>query len=293
MRCLVIAAVIGAAVRAHAQPADRLVLLDPPHALEKAAHDQLGPYRIDVVIAKADGSDASSIAGHYHARAVAWLDGGALVVYDAGDGAIATRPAPTPLDDANAAGLALTLKTVLRTHWDEEDAVASAMKPPPLEVGIVAGLRLHGSTAEPRITLVADAPVGPFVLGVRGSLGDGAPVHQDAFTGTWNDRALGAVALWPWTAGEIAFRAGAGASLHFTDIHGVLLPAGDAADGDAVNFGFDAEASALWRRPPIAFGARAATTWVPWRQRYTVTDVAVFEVSHVEAEIGVVVIFAF
>jgi hypothetical protein len=51
--------------------------------------------------------------------------------------------------------------------------------------------------------------------------------------------------------------------------------------------------TALWQRRPIALGVRLAGTWVPWRQRYTVSDVAVFEVSHAEGEIGVVVIFAF
>jgi hypothetical protein len=127
---------------------------------------------------------------------------------------------------------------------------------------------------------------------VRGSLGGGVPAHAGSFSGTWNDRALGAVGSYGWLGDAFEVHAGGGVSLHATSIHGVLLGDGSAAQDSAWNLGFDAEASAMWRRAPIAIGVRAVTTWVPWRQVYTVTDQPVLSVSHAEAELGLFVIFA-
>ena len=297
MRTSIVLAVLAIASAAHAGAADRLVLIAPPAPLDRAVHAQLAPYAIDVVdapdAAPGDPVAARAIAVRYQARAVAWIEGDALVVLDLVDGSIARRPAPVPLDDAGAASLALTLKTVLRSRWELEDRAAAAPPPPGLELAVVAGLRAHGGAAEPRVTLGADLPIaGGAWIGVRGSLGGGVPVHTDPFSGTWNERALGAIGSYAWTIDPIDGRVGGGASAHATAIHGVLLPGGSAAEASAWNLGFDAEASALWRRPPIAIGVRAAATWVPWRQRYTATDQAVLEVSHVEAELGLVVIFA-
>jgi hypothetical protein len=289
---LAAAAIVLAAVPAFA---DRVVLIAPPAPLARAAKDQLAPYRIDVVVADGSapvGADAArAIAGGYQARAVAWVRGDALVVFDAVDGETVERPAPVPLDDAGAAALALTLKTVLRERFAIEDAVVP--EGPSFDLAVTAGLRMHGGAFEPRVGLGADwrPSAAPFALGVRGSLGGGVSVHADAFSGTWNDRSVGAVALYPWISDPFEVRVGAGASLKWTAIHGVLLPGGGAAQDSALDVGFDAEASALWRRPPIAIGLRGVTTWVPWRQVYTVTDQAVFGVSHVEGELDLLVIF--
>jgi hypothetical protein len=296
IRPRVAAAVVAALVLAAGNAfADRVLLIAPPPTLARAAHDQLAPYHIDVVVADKSmptgGDVARALAGAYQARAVAWVDGGRLVVFDAVDGSTVERAAPAPLDDAGAAALALTLKTVLRERFAAEDAVEPPG--PSIDFGIAAGLRMHGGAAEPRVGLGADWRPGaaPIVVGLRGSLGGGVPAHADRFSGTWNDRAFGAVALYPWISEPFEVRAGAGASLMWTSIHGVLLSDGSAAQDSELDFGLDAEASAVWRRPPIALGLRAVTTWVPSRQRYTVADQSVFEVSPVEAELDLLVIF--
>jgi hypothetical protein len=118
-------------------------------------------------------------------------------------------------------------------------------------------------------------------------------VHDDRFSGTWVDRAVGVAITVPHLGAQLALEAGGGVSMHFTSIHGVLLATGGDGRASAINLGVDGEASALWRRPPIAIGARLSATWVPWRQTYSVSDTEVFAVSHVEAELGVIVRFNF
>jgi len=279
-----------------ARAGDRLVLVAPPPALTHAVADQLAPWQIDVIV---DGepiptSDdaARVVAGRFHARAVAWIDGAQLVVFERRTG-MARRPAAVPLDGARAAALALSLKTILReSGWS-----APPPPPPPVTVGasIAAGVRLRGAGAEPRVTLGIDTRIAALHAGVglRAGLGAGVPAREGSFSGTWVDRAVGLVVTVPGRLGAFDLGAGAGASVHLTQIHGVILTTGVDGRQEITNLGIDAEATALWRHAPVAIGLRAAATWVPWRQRYTVSDQVVFTVSHVEGELGVDVMFEF
>jgi hypothetical protein len=117
----------GSGIAAQAQA--RVVLISPGPALENAARAALEPWRVEVVVLDAESPGATApranevaraIALEHAATAVVWVSahdqGYALWVYDVASQRVIERRLNTepPFDQATAAAVALSVKTLLR-----------------------------------------------------------------------------------------------------------------------------------------------------------------------------------
>lgn len=240
--------------------AGRVVTVDADAGFVDAARVALTSWHVDVVTSAAvtPGSDlrvaleaARRIARAEHARAVVWIAGGSLWVYDDRAHAVAVRPLPSPppWDEATSAALALTVKTLLLSAFEkpqethstlpEHDREAprptkSAPPQPPAAMHTVRILTLGGvrlptnasdkaaarfgaeityfpSFARQRVGLAIATDAGPSVL----------VDHAPYFTGTFTDTVATTelrvrVPLRSWLGLEL----GAGPGVHFSALGG-------------------------------------------------------------------------
>ena len=98
----------------------RVILVSMPDEVLAATTAALGPWQI-VVEADPDpapqtNAEAAEIARAHDATAVAWIDRDELVIYDDLRGASERHATATPIDDAAAASIALSIKTSLRQN---------------------------------------------------------------------------------------------------------------------------------------------------------------------------------
>lgn len=149
---------------ARGAPAEhRVVLLEGPRPLERALKAALSPWglRVQSVQRARPGAtlpgsalDAAAIAQELGAETLVWLSndrtGAALWIYEAWSDTIRARPCPDkPLDKALAAALALSVKTWLRSSFDEAE-------PPPEPEPEVAPVE---PAATPSGTEIPESPV--------------------------------------------------------------------------------------------------------------------------------------
>jgi hypothetical protein len=231
LRLLVVAAVL-VAFPAQARDA-RVVVIDVDPRIVSALVVALSPWSLEVVRAPgpSPASDldsasarASAIASEWHAGAVVWLapprppdDKASLWVYDAQTMQLAVRPLTQaePLDDAGAAAVALSVKTVLRTS-------PLAASEPPTEAP-------PGSIDKPPVLVpLASLPPSPrpawrveTVLGARAPTGTGTEVEPRG--------ALG-VSFWPTAFSEhagfgLAIQGGPGVSVETRSFQGEMREA--------------------------------------------------------------------
>lgn len=129
--CAIAIAVIarGCGIAAQAQAQARVVLISPGPELEDAARAALEPWQVEVVVLDTESPGATApranevartIALQHAATAVVWVSahdqGYALWVYDLASQRVIERPLNTepPFDQATAAAVALSVKTLLR-----------------------------------------------------------------------------------------------------------------------------------------------------------------------------------
>lgn len=223
---IAIAIAVTATGNARAAPAQhRVVLADPDPELLLAVRSTLAPWKLEVIVDEpppADEDEARARAESLRARFVVWRRDGALVVFDRDrDAAEERESAAGPLDPVDAAGAALTVKTLMRLPPPppEEAPIAPAAAPgPELRGQAELATRIaRGSTTEVGGRLVAAVLVRPLPqlewrLGLAGDLGSPASIHRAGFKGTWTDWAV--LALTSWTfhhrALEIEPQLGAG-----------------------------------------------------------------------------------
>jgi hypothetical protein len=230
LRLLVVAAAL---VTFPAQARDgRVVVVDVDPRIVSALVVALSPWSLAVVRAPGPTpppdldsatARASAIASEQHAGAVVWLapsrapdEKGTLWVYDAQTLQLMVRPLtqPMPFDDAGAAAVALSVKTVLR------ESPLVAPEPPPEE----APVRVEGRAPIP---VAAPAPTSrsswrvETVIGARLPTGTNADVEPRA--------ALGA-SLWPAAFSDhagfgLGIEAGPGVSVGTPSFQGELRTA--------------------------------------------------------------------
>ncbi len=254
--------------------------------------------------------EARQVADAQKVDLVVWISetgtSHALWVYDATAGHIVTRPltmAP-PTDAANAASLALTVKTLMRsTTAAPADERLRAAEPTLPTVGVFrveayGGARrvARGGDADMRIGLTAlwfPRPLGEYVgVGFSFAAGPGIGVATSAFAGRYLDLALG-----PALRGRIplgarfAIEPEVGPQLHLTSLDGATTLAADnvpvkstqrdaAVDG-AVLFSFAVT-------PQVALGLRGGASYLLRFQNYTVAGQSVLDLLPLQLQAALV-----
>ncbi len=246
--------------------------------------------------------EARQVADAQKVDLVVWISetgqSHALWVFDAQAGHIVTRPlsmAP-PTDAPNAASLALTLKTLMRstTAAPVEERISSerALMPAAgvFRVEAYGGprkLATVGSSADLRIGLGAlwfPSFLGEYAaLGLNFAAGPGVGVANDSFAGRFLDLGLGVAIRGRLPLGtRFAIEPEVGPALHFTSLDGATtVQAGnvpvkstqrDAALDGSVLFSF-----ALSRA--VSLGLRGGGSYLFRYQNYTVGGARVLELS--------------
>jgi hypothetical protein len=304
----------GATAHADEQPAPvRVVLLGPPAELEAAVRAALAPWRVAIVVTApavpGDIGAAAAIADQHRASAVAWVDRGSLVVFGRSEPDLVRRPAE-PLDEATAASLALTLKTLLRLPPEppppppapepvvEVPAVVAPALPRarPWRLTAAAGARLRSEgSLEPRLTVRGERALGPVAAALSIAVGTGVDVDSADYLGTWTDSAAGAALVVPVAVGVWRIAPGAGLSVHRTVIDGAFQ--GNGGDGEAsrteTNLGVDGELEVARGWGLLSAAVRLGASFVPYRQDFQTRGSNVFEVSALELEIAAAAAIAF
>jgi hypothetical protein len=288
----------------------RVVLVAPPAALESAVRAALAPWRVVIIIESAapprDAADAAVIAERTRASAVAWVAPGWMLIFEPGAAELVVRPADD-MDDATAASLALTLKTLLRLpplppEPEPEPpapapvAVVTRAPPrrPPWRLGAGAGLRVRSAGSEPRLSVTGQRRLGPIALAVGGSLGSGHDIASASFRGTWDETVVRAALLLPLERGRWRLAPGVGVSWHQAALVGEFQGnAGEAVDSADVGLGADAELELTWNLGPLAAGASVTGSFVAFRDRFVTRGSNAVDLSPLEVEVGVVVAASF
>ena len=119
--------------------AETLVMVSPPPELDAAVRASLAPWRVKIIVVDLASGTPAELALATSAGFVVWRDDSELVLWDAGAGVGERRDIPTDLDDANAAALALSIKTWMHlgapptdsTGDPPDDHVDEPPPPPP------------------------------------------------------------------------------------------------------------------------------------------------------------------
>jgi hypothetical protein len=243
--CIAVAIAIAttAAGNAHAAPPrHRIVLADPDPELLSAVRSTLAPWKVEVIVDEpppADDAEARARAEALSARFVVWRRERALVVFDRDlDTAEERESAAGPLDAVDAAGAALTVKTLMRLPPpppEEEPIVPVAPAGAPgreLRGQAEFATRIaRGSTTEIGGRLVAAVLVRPLPqiewrLGVAVDLGSPASVQRAGFKGTWTDWAVLALTSFTLHHRALEIEPQLGAGLMRSSFEGVDMTVG-------------------------------------------------------------------
>jgi hypothetical protein len=231
LRRLAIAAALVASP-AEARDARVVVVIDVDPRVDSALVVALSPWSLTIVRTPGPrpapdldsaSSRASAIASEQHAGAVVWIspprapdDKASLWVYDAQTLQLAVRPLTEaePFDDAGAAAVALSVKTVLRASPLATPEPPSEEPPPRPEVPAPAPITAPPPAPHPAWRVETN-------VGVRTPTGASAAVEPRA--------ALGA-SVWPATFGDhagvgLAIEAGPGVSVGTRAFQGELRAA--------------------------------------------------------------------
>jgi hypothetical protein len=243
---------------------------------------------------------ARDIAAQHGASGVVWIGELAheysLWFYDAQSDQVVTRPlgGGEPEDAATAAGLALTVKTLLRASTvapPEERIGAAPRGPGALRIEAAGGGQLATGVGE-GFDLRLDAALAwwPGRLGVaaRVRTGPGTTVDATRFSGRFGDTSFGAAlrthfALTP----ALVLEPGVGMSLHRTTLDGALPMTGASVHESFIDPSFDAALAldfSIGER--VRLGPVAGVCAFLNKQRYLVGGAAVADLGQVQLELS-------
>jgi hypothetical protein len=311
-----VAAVLACSGSARADRGRGVALVNPDAALEEAVIAALVPWRLDVIAVRGDGPGATMPASSTQARAIAdrlgvgavvWIsvgdDGCALWVYDSdGDRVVARRlVSPPPFDDATAAAVALSIKTLLRNSAvapiEERNALPSARSTAALpareatlrfeSLGGARARDTEAETLEPRLGVaVSWWPLQRFGGALGVSAGPGLSVDDPRFIGRYTDTAVSASVRARVDLGA-RFRVTPelGSSIHLTELDGALLVNDTRARVSRTNVSLFAGAAVTARLlDDVSAGVRAGGDLLLRNQRYTIAGDPVFSLPAAELE---------
>jgi len=282
--------VLGLAVPATAR-ADRrdrtLVLVAPPAVLVDAVRTSLAPWRIRVIVVDAATRPPRAIAEDHQAGFVAIGDDGVLRLYGPTGTEEQQRRMPVGLGAADAAALALTIKT-----WMRLDAVPAASgggvtrrRPAPvpaasrwqLAVQAAVGLRHNQGGLDrlhARVMVAAGLHRARVAVVVGVDLGPGVDVDEPDQPARWTERIGFARASYRLgSSRRLALRPTLGLSLIDGSIAGVRRGNGERFAMSATRLGLDGALQLGWRSGPwglhVVAGATAVSSSVVLRDRRT------------------------
>jgi hypothetical protein len=247
-----IASGAGLALALTATPADahgaqhRVAVLDPDPALVHALEVALSPWDVEVIehpiagrAAALSTSGAREIAAAARADVIVWLEGSGdgcdLWFYDAGSGGAVARalPACPPFRELEAAGIALSVKTALRSTVvapapERIAAIVPAPERPALRLEAVAGARQrtgNPSEIEPLagvgVSVWPAAWHGRWGLAIALEGGTGMRVETDSFNASVFDLSARIAAAWRLPlGGVVALEPSLGAGAHLLIVDG-------------------------------------------------------------------------
>jgi hypothetical protein len=255
---------------------------------------------------------AAALAHELRVDGVVWIsqsaEGSVLWVFDARTGEATTRvlTESPPFESATAAGVALSVKTALRTSVEpgqqrpREPPVSDAPGPvaePPRErerVTLKVGGEAHfiaDDSMQARLTLssvvwLTESPRLGVGLALAG--GDGVKVSTPGFVGRYRDLAFGpALHLRLLSRRVIAASVFVGGALHAALLDGVVVPDATDAAVKRYNLSVDAGGQLDFRLGAgVYVGASAQAAYLPAYQRYLVEGTPVFSPWRLTASAG-------
>lgn len=319
--CAVLASAVVITFTHKAYADNSVVLVNPPTHLEDATRLALAAWKIplqttDSPAPSADMPGASdsarALCTELDARALVWItvndDGPALWVYDIDDDRVAVRRltiAP-PFDQASAASVALTIKTLLmhsatappESRFGATPVASSAGSPSPPQLPAPAALWFaegalfarhslaDDDSLELRMSLAVRRSWHHYQLGVAATVGPGRTVNGDSFRGHFSDLGLSMWIRRPWHLGRWQLSPELNAALHATKISGTLLSTNTGIADRRFNpsLGLGTMLVRSFARVSLGLGVRSSLFLRS--QRYLVGGRSVLDLPTVDVEVG-------
>ncbi len=301
----VAAIVVAIATPARADARDRtLVLVAPPAVLLDAVRTSLAPWQIRIVVIDAAAAPPSQIASAHRAGFVAIGSGGELHLYDRQSAATQTRPMSADLGEADAAALALTIKTWMRLEPLAAPAPAPAsaavepgrvemarpIAPPPRtwQIGASAALGVRGNQGglgelHARVVLAAGVAMRPVEVAIGVELGPSIAVMDGDQPAAWREQVWFARASRRFALRRaLSLRPIAGLALVRATIDGQQRASGQSFAMSTSNLGLDGAVALDWRSGRVVTQVVVGLTAVPVAQRLHDRSVKFDLPSHVE-----------
>jgi hypothetical protein len=174
--------VVALAIACSTAAAETLVMVSPPPELDAAVRTSLAPWRVKIIVVEMASGSPAELALAQGAGFVVWADDDELVLWDAGAGVGERRDIPPDLDDANAAALALSIKTWMHLGAPPVETDEIEPPPPPPDVGDgeirdVVPIRPPPAPTAPPLFRVEAA------TGIRGNMTDAGRASTRAMLG--------------------------------------------------------------------------------------------------------------
>lgn len=314
MRFLTLIVLLLAALCGQVAAEPTVLLIDPPKPLLQATQGALLPWGIRVARVQALAVPSESMPGArdrartlctaHAAQGLVWTttnsEGSALWVYDYQSDRVVVRKLTVsmPLSDADAAALALSIKTLLmhtttapaKERFGAEEAAAT----PAVETRHQAwfatsgALVRHGLGArtDARLALALHRKISAIAIGIGIEIGPGYEVKKQAFRGHLGDIAstLEASAARHWRGLEWAVRGQF--SLHRTALDGTLVSRREAVAKTHYNPALAIGTTALAPLGAAKLGISVQGRYYTRQQRFLVQEAVVAKLPSVEISAG-------
>jgi hypothetical protein len=305
------------AASARSEGQRRIVVLQPDEELFRAISLSLSPWDVETLrsaatirgVAAPDVSPqvsqpeavegASHLARELGVEAVVWISsaerGSLLWVFDARSGDVTLRmlAETPPFDSAQAAAVALSVKTLLRSSSVAPPAERFGAQPPPAPAAsppadAVFALELGaGATwlAKRQAALTFELAAVAWVLAARRlgvslsvASGPGFRIEAARYRGDYRELVVGgSVRYRPLHEPRVAAAVSLGGALHFTQLEGTLVEGSVESKVSRVNPSLDLQASlSVYLTRAVYLGASAGAAYFPTYRRYLVHGEPVF-----------------
>jgi hypothetical protein len=248
LAALLIVCIAAIATAAFAEPRHRLVVVADDARIVHAIEAAVEPWDIEVVTsletAPSNAEGAAAIAAREHADAVAWTTQTSIWLYETRGGRLVSREIArvATYDEASAAAVALSLKTLIRMGSLSPDAPPSASTPPKASASVAPatppppsarpsiprmarGMSLEAEVgarfvetdaalAEPRLAVAAGVWLEHVGLFLSLTGGSGSSVARAGLAGTFYDFGASLALRGAFETGRVRWMPGAGIGAH-------------------------------------------------------------------------------